>query len=202
MLLRSLFRILCTISSLSISIWIYAVNNKKTLLTLCEKLKIPTDSLPSWMADRYISAVVFFLILLALAYICIVISRCKKSGPDIDADAISRIEPAGEEVILTYLGLFFYALSVSDKETLIISFILLAIGCFLTRRYSFNPLYLFFGYRYYNVTTGKKTILMISKDRIKFNDSIDFEGPIRLNEFTYLDIYKNDGTHTCEDKDA
>lgn len=202
MLLRTLFRILCTISSLSISIWIYAVNNRKTLLTLCEKLRIPTETLPSWFADRYISAAIFFLILLALAYVCIVISKWKKSGPDLDSDAISRIEPAGEEVILTYLGLFFYALSVSDKETLIISFILLSIGCFLTRRYSFNPLYLFFGYRYYNVTTGKKTILMISKGKIQFNDSIGFSKPIRLNEFTYLDTYKNDGKHSCEDKDA
>jgi len=177
-------------SSLSIAIWIYALNQGKNILTLCNKMRIPNDLLPEWVSNRYISAIVFFLILLFIAYLCMWISIKKKSFVEIKADSVSSIEPAGEEVMLTYLGLFFYALSVKDIHTLIISFFLLSFGCFLTRRYSFNPLYLFFGYHYYNVTVGQKTILMISKDKIQFNDSIDFERTIKLNEFTFIDTDK------------
>lgn len=187
MLFNALFKILCTFSSLSIALWIYAVNNCACITSLIKDILPDNEFILRLLSNRYLSAIIFFALLVLLAYVCMRISRTKKSVIEIKSKDINRIEPAGEEVMLTYLGLFFYALSVKDSTTLIISFTLLCIGCFLTRRYSFNPLYLFFGYRYYNLTVGQKTILMISKEKIQFNDSITFNRAIKINEFTFID---------------
>lgn len=153
-----IFRLLCTISSLSIAVWIYAIKSKITLGVLNTKflsyfnvsgIQVPSnfiDYLDSWW-----SYVVYFAIILGFAYWTIVLTKGLDYGIPLPAQKIKGISSAGEEMGLTYFGLFFYALSVTDAMTFVMTFIVLSIGLTLTSQHMFNPLYLFLGYKYYNV---------------------------------------------------
>jgi len=186
--MKFILNLLCTISSLSLAPWIYFVKNGKTINEIFNLLGCKQIATLSWFDISWLSMGILLLLFIGIAYVCLCLSARKDSTLDIASATISKIEPAGEEAMLTYLGLFFYALSVPNLLTLEVSFALLCIGCFLTRRYTFNPLYLFFGYHYYNVHSGKKSILLITKEKYQFNDSTSFERLVKLNEFTFLEV--------------
>ena len=166
-------RIFCTISSLSIVIWIYVINKGITLSSLLNKFAVKhTDSSidPSvtdcfWLS-AWVSYPLFLLLLLGLAYLTTLLFKRCHSIRDLKADKINSVSIAGEDMAFTYFGLFFYALSVNDKVTLILTFIILCLGIFLTTRYLFNPFYLFLGYKFYKVHAGTKSIIVLSKKEI------------------------------------
>lgn len=185
-----LFRIFCTVSSMSLALWVYFIKKNKSIVDLLSFCHLPVPEKQTILNNTFFSALAVFLLLLLLALVCLILSKLKSSEDEIKSTNLKSIEPAGEETMLTYLGLFFYALSVPSIVTLVVTFTLICVECYCTQRYAFNPFYIFFGYRYYNICTGKKNILLISSGEFIFNDDLEFKKLIKINEFTYLDLEK------------
>lgn len=100
------------------------------------------------------------------------------------------IEPLGGEMMLTYFGLFFYALSVDLPRTFFLTFIVLFICIYRTQQYMFNPLLTLLGYRYYKVISGGKGYLWITKTKIGFDDEVTYDKFVEINDHTITDIEK------------
>lgn len=188
-------RMLCAVSSLSIVFWIYVVNKGLTLSVLLNKIaeKYPEFNINSDVSDcfwlsAWISYPFFFLLLVGLAYLTTLLFEGCHSIRDLKSNQISNVSIAGEDMALTYFGLFFYALSVNDFKALILTFIILYIGLFLTTRYLFNPLYLFLGYKFYKVNAGSKSIIVLSKKDYKHNDTISFDKLGEITPFSFVDL--------------
>lgn len=185
--MKQIYLFFCTLSSLSIAIWVYAIKSGWSLSRILKKGGLEWSTPCSYWVEISFSATLYFLIILFLAYITTLFF--KKLDPDqIESENIKLIRPAGNELVLTYFGLFFYALSAPNGLTFIITFIILTFALFFTTRGLYNPLFLFLGYRFYNVDTGKRSILIISKYKYKEGDTIFFPNLKVINDFTYVDL--------------
>ena len=81
------------------------------------------------------------------------------------------IEHANNSFLPSYLGYFFVALSISDWQALIFVYGILFVFTFLSQALYFNPIFLLFGYEFYNVKTQSgTTIFLISRERYKNSD--------------------------------
>jgi hypothetical protein len=111
----------------------------------------------------------------------------------LDKDSISKglitgVESANNSFLPSYLGYFFVALDVPNAETLSFVFTLIFGFTFFSQALYFNPLFLLFGYQFYNVTNENQVrIFMITKQRLKDPSSANFPNLLRINDFTFLD---------------
>lgn len=105
--------------------------------------------------------------------------------------SVIEVENANNAFLPSYLGYFFVALSVNHCETLIFVFAILFIFTFLSQTLYFNPLFLFFGYHFYNIsTTNKSKLFIISRKAITKVDDLEFPSLKRINNFTFIDRKK------------
>lgn len=101
------------------------------------------------------------------------------------------VEQANNAFLPSYLGYFFVSLGVSTIETLWFMYFILFVFTFCSQAMYFNPIYLIFGYQFYNVTTaGNVKIFLISKKEIKTTEELIFPILKRINNFTFIDIEK------------
>src|SRR5690606_38431226 len=102
--------------------------------------------------------------------------------------SIVEVEQANNAFLPSYLGYFFVALSVNNSETLIFVFSILFIFTFLSQTLYFNPLFLFFGYHFYNISTVNKVkLFIITKQKINQPEEVEFQKLKRINNFTFID---------------
>ena len=195
------FRLLCTASSLSIAGWIYTIKSGISLGVVNQKilnyLNIEGIEVPSYIIDFSYSwwyYLIYFLLIIGFAYWTTVWFKSIKPVVQISENKIKSISSAGEEMGLTYFGLFFYALSVNDGMTFVMTFLVLCIGLTLTTQHMFNPLYLFLGYRFYNLKTTTSTILLISKSEYQYDDMVSFDRLTLLTPFSFVELQKNIGS--------
>jgi hypothetical protein len=88
----------------------------------------------------------------------------------------------------SYLGYFFVALSVSNWETLFFVYGVLFIFTFRSQALYFNPLFLLYGYEFYNITTtSKASIFLISRERYKVPSDIAIAKAFRINNYTFIE---------------
>ena len=128
-------------------------------------------------------------ILVPLISTWISISLSSKLGRDEfkEGETIS-IEYANNSFLPSYLGYFFVALSIGNCETLVFVYILLFIFTFLSQALYFNPLFLIFGYEFYNITTRNgTTIFLITKKKFKKTDEVIIPIVFRINDYTFFE---------------
>lgn len=188
-------RFICIFSSLSIAIWIYAINNNITIACLLNLIAsfFPQFSVDSLILDsiwlgKWVSYPLFFVIIFGVAYLTTTLFNKVRSHRDVTSEEIKSISVAGEDMFFTYFGLFFYALSVKGLVTLTLTFLLLCLGLCLATIYVFNPLYLFLGYKFYKVQTESKTILVLSKQTYEYDDNVSFERLVSITPFTFVEL--------------
>jgi hypothetical protein len=100
-----------------------------------------------------------------------------------------HIEQANNSFLPSYLGYFFVALSIPNLETLWFVYFMVFVFTFYSQTIYFNPMFLVYGYRFYNVTTDSGVeIFLISKRQIKAADGLVFGSLKRINNFTFIDI--------------
>ena len=88
----------------------------------------------------------------------------------------------------SYLGYFFVALSINNWETLSFVYGVLFIFTYLSQALYFNPLFLLFGFEFYNIKTKNGTaIFLISRNKYKKPNEIDIEKAHRINNYTFLE---------------
>lgn len=104
-----------------------------------------------------------------------------------DVNNISSTNSADSKFLPVYLGYFFVALSLPDWKTFSIVFVILFILIFISQTEYYNPLFYFFGYRFYTVTYSRSMkIYLISNVDIIHSDSQSFENIRRINDYTYI----------------
>jgi hypothetical protein len=103
-------------------------------------------------------------------------------------EEVESIEHANNSFLPSYLGYFFVALSVGNWETLWFVYSVLFIFTFLSQALYFNPLFLLFGYEFYNIkTTNGTTIFLISRHKYKRPNEIKIPSANRINNYTFIE---------------
>ncbi|MEN2720416.1 hypothetical protein ABC895_09525 [Capnocytophaga sputigena] len=173
-----IYRILLTFNATSLIIVVFFIKEEITINSICKYF----SSLPD-----YISYIIYFLIPIFLTYVSLRLSNHLATAV-IDKSSIIEVENANNAFLPSYLGYFFVALSVTNFNTLIFIFVILFIFTFLSQTLYFNPLFLLFGYHFYNISTKNKAkIFIISKNEIIKPDDVEFSELKRINTFTFID---------------
>jgi hypothetical protein len=168
-MINTAFRVLLTANATSLLVIIFLVQKGVTLGHLFGDVGCLgwTVALPN---------VVSYLFYLAIPILSTGLSiwLSKYLGKDeFKTGEVASIEHANNSFLPSYLGYFFVALSISNTETLWFSYGVLFVFTYLSQALYFNPLFLLFGYEFYNITTKNGTaIFLISKARYKKPDDI------------------------------
>jgi hypothetical protein len=107
---------------------------------------------------------------------------------DIEEKTITNVESANDAFLPSYLGYFFVALDVPNGETLFFAYLMIFAFTFLSQTLYFNPMFLIFGYHFYNLTTSNNVrVFMITKKQFKDPNNLGFPFLKRINDFTFID---------------
>jgi hypothetical protein len=137
-----------------------------------------------WM---YIAPVAMLAVPIVLTAISIRLAR-RLSSDSFPAGSIESVSHASNIFLPSYLGYFFVALSVPNVPTLLFVYMLLALFTFFSQALYFNPLFLLFGYNFYNVRTrdGVEAFL-ISRQKLRSPGKAQVLKARRINGFTFLE---------------
>lgn len=176
-----LFRLLLTFNATSLLVIIYLVQKGHTLGSFCPLFNF-TTALPN-----LISYIIYLLVPIVLTGLSIALSS--RLGRDsFKAGEVESIEHANNSFLPSYLGYFFVALSVPNWETLIFVYGVLFVFTFLSQALYFNPLFLLFGFEFYNIKTKNgASIFLISRQRYKTPHEIEVATANRINDYTYIE---------------
>ena len=179
-MLNYLFRIFLAFNSTSLLLVVYWIKSGTTL---------PFFS-PCFHVPNYVSYWIYILAMLFLTLLSLLCSKLLGKGDIVQGD-IESIEYANDAFLPSYLGYFFVALDVPNVETLYFVYPIIFVFTFLSQTLYFNPLFLVFGYHFYNLTTVNKVrVFMITKKKFKKPNTVSFESLKKINDFTYIDNEK------------
>lgn|SRR5690606_14421951 len=184
MIINTAFRLLLTFNATSLLVIIFLVQKGHTLSQIfsgCTWL--------SWagLLPNAASYLLYFLIPVLSTGVSILLSS-KLGKDDFKAGEVESIEHANNSFLPSYLGYFFVALSVGNSETLWFVYSVLFIFTFLSQALYFNPLFLLFGYEFYNITKKNGTTLfLISRHQYKKPDEIQIPVAYRINNYTFIE---------------
>ncbi len=107
-----------------------------------------------------------------------------------DSLAVDSIQPMEGHFLPAYIGLFVIALELDSSfsfENIILLSLLFIFWLFLENVSYFNPFFLLFGYRFYEVVSGegKKFTVITKKKDLK--DIQKFSSLIRISNFSYIE---------------
>lgn len=175
------FRILLTFNATSLLLIVYLVQKDYTLGKLLPEcgflLNLPNA----------ISYLAYFVILVLFTGLSILLSS--KLGRDsFKKGDVESIDHANNSFLPSYLGYFFVALSIGSWETLWFVYAVLFVFTFLSQALYFNPLFLLFGYEFYNIKTKNGTaIFLISSKKYKRPNEIEISTAYRINNYTFIE---------------
>ena len=183
-MINTAFRVLLTINATSLLVIIFLVQKGVTLGHFLDGI----DCL-GWIIA--LPNAVSYLFYLAIPIISTRLSiwLSKYLGKDeFKVGEVVSVEHANNSFLPSYLGYFFVALSIGNWETLWFVYGVLFVFTFLSQALYFNPLFLLFGYEFYNITTKNHTaIFLISKEHYKKPDDIQIPLAYRINNYTFIE---------------
>jgi len=176
------FRLLLTFNATSLLAIIFLVQKGYTLGHFFPQSQYLLVALPN-----SISYIAYMLVPIMLTGLSILLSS--KLGKDsFKSGEIASIEHANNSFLPSYLGYFFVALSVGNWESLAFVYSVLFVFTFLSQALYFNPLFLLFGFEFYNITTKNgAAIFLISQQRYKTPAEIDISSAHRINNYTFIE---------------
>lgn len=176
-----LFRLLLTFNATSLLVIVFLVQKGYVLGAFFPQQSFLVN-LP-----RAASFALYVLVPIVLTWVSVLCSS--KLGKDSFGEGeICNIEHANNSFLPSYLGYFFVALSVPNGETLCFVYGLLFVFTFLSQALYFNPLFLLFGFEFYNIKTKNgAAIFLISKHRYKTPGSIRIDRAFRINNYTFIE---------------
>ncbi len=178
------FRLLLTFNATSLLVIIFLVQKGYTLGCIFSQISclIWLKALPN--AFSY-----FFYLLIPLLSTGLSIALSSYLGrDDFKQGEVVSIEHANNSFLPSYLGYFFVALSIGNWETLFFVYGILFAFTFLSQALYFNPLFLIFGYEFYNITTKNGTaIFLISRRKYKKPDEVVVLKAFRINNYTFIE---------------
>lgn len=161
--------------------------NATSLLLVIYQIKAPVI-LPTLQGPgRYWLNLLLLIVPVALTFLSIMLSS--RLGKDsFERGEITSIEYANNSFLPSYLGYFFVALSVPNIETLVFVYSILFVFTFFSQALYFNPLFLLFGFKFYNVTTVAGTVIfLISRHEYRAPSEVEIRVARRINGYTFLE---------------
>lgn len=177
-----IFRLVLTINATSLLVIIFLIQKKHTLS------KIFPEQICLLKAPDYVSYAIYLLLPVAMTWISIFFARYLSKDSFEEGQVIS-VEHANNSFLPSYLGYFFVALSIGDFDTLYFVYGILFVFTFLSQALYFNPLFLLFGYEFYNIKTKNgSAIFLISKEKYKKPDEVVTGRAARINNYTFINL--------------
>lgn len=183
-MINTLFRILLTLNATSLLVIIFLVQKGITLGRILGDVNYFAWTVVLPNAVSYL-----FYLAIPILSTGLSIWLSQYLGKDeFKAGEVASIEHANNSFLPSYLGYFFVALSIGNWETLWFVYGVLFVFTFLSQALYFNPLFLLFGYEFYNITTKNGTaIFLISKERYKKPENIQIPRAYRINNYTFIE---------------
>lgn len=180
-MLNILFRLLLTFNATSLLLIIFLVQKGFSLGYFFPDC--------SWLAKmpNTISHLIYFLAPVSLTGLSILLSSTLGKD-EFKKGSVESLEYANNSFLPSYLGYFFVALSVGNWETLWFIYAVLFAFTFMSQALYFNPLFLMFGYEFYNIRTKNGTaVFLISRHKYRKPSDIDIPAASRINNYTFLE---------------
>ena len=167
------------------------INNIVLLLTsiLFIILLYYLNNIKNYNNINYIYVIAVFIILeIIIVKLNIELIKCKKIYSNDTLYRVNEIENVDAELLPVYLGYFFISLSLNNLISLLMVFSMIFIFIMLVKVQYYNPLFLCFGYHFYKIITEDGVrVFLISKRKIRINETLNFTNLARINNFVYFD---------------
>lgn len=166
--MEKLYRIFLTINATSWVVVIYGIKEEWTIA-----------SIPSWVFGIVL---LFAPILLSAVSIWLTLPLSKDT-----LENCSDLEEANNSFLPTYLGYFFVGLGIEKLQHLAFVYLMILVFTYVAQTQYFNPIFLLFGYRFYNAETSKgtKVFLIVKQDFRRASDA-SFRNLRRINNTTFI----------------
>lgn len=183
-MINTAFRVLLTLNATSLLVIVFLVQKGLTLGHF-----FGDAAYLSWtvMLPNAVSYLFYLIMPILSTGLSILLS--KYLGKDeFRAGEVASIDHANNSFLPSYLGYFFVALSIANWEALWFVYGVLFVFTFLSQALYFNPLFLIFGYEFYNITTKNGTaVFLISREHYKSPDDIEISIAYRINNYTFIE---------------
>lgn len=185
-----LFRIWFSLSSFSWILLFFLINKDVSI----PFIDIGIKSNYLWIKYVIIFIIIFFYARLILYY------SYKKLGKSdtlqlINWDKKGELKPAEWVFLPVYIWLFVVALELGNPFTLEISILLIflfILWCFFEWVSYFNPIFLFFWYRFYEIKDVNNINYMLITKRKDMKSLRNFSKLTRINNFTFLEYQQDE----------
>lgn len=183
-----IYRLLLTFNATSLILVIFFVKERWRVIDI---IKLFTNKGKIYnifdCISENLSFFIYCLVPVILTFISLRVSKYLGHS-NIKKGSITEIENVNNAFLPSYLGYFFVALSINDFQTLIFVFCLIFIFTFVSQTLYFNPIFLIFGYKFYNVCTNNKSkLFIITKNEVTNIEELEFNNLKRINNFTFID---------------
>lgn len=163
-------------------------------LAISKKIKLSDLSFIPNIDSRINSAWNCGLILLiAFLFALFVLWLCENYLPKIDTLKVSEIKPVEGVFLPVYIGLFVIALELGDSlttETTFLVLFLFILWIYFESVSYFNPFFLFFRYRFYEVKSENNISFVLITKQKDLKKITTLESLIRINNFTFMECEK------------
>jgi hypothetical protein len=194
-MINFIFRLLLTLNATSLLIVVFLVQKGYSLGYFF------SDFLWVVQLPNFISYTLYILVPVIFTAWSVMLSVLLGKD-EFSAGEISSIEYANNSFLPSYLGYFFVALSISGWDALFFVYGVLFVFTFLSQALYFNPLFLIFGYKFYNIkTTSGLSIFLISRVNYKKPLEVVIPKVYRINDYTFIERGKY-GSGVCKNKGA
>lgn len=138
-----------------------------------------------WIFSTWMTGVILLFIPILLSLFSIALTLF------LGHDSMNNCEEcdlADHDFLSIYLGYFFIALSIENTTTLCFIYAIIFLFTFLTKNQYFNPIFLLFGYHFYNIITaqGTRVFVIVKGAVIRNTKDMKFTELRRINDTTYI----------------
>ena len=175
------FRLLLTFNATSLLLIVFLVKKGFSLFYFFPEC--------SWLSHfpNYASYVIYILIPIILTGLSLWLSSFLGKDEFVSG-SVREIGHANNSFLPSYLGYFFVALSIDNWETVAFVYGVLFVFTFRSQALYFNPLFLLYGYEFYNITTTSgAAIFLISRENYKVPKDVAISVAFRVNNYTFID---------------
>lgn len=180
LMVNFLFRFLLTFNATSLLLIIFLVKK-------CEVLGKLIPAFAQFNFPNFISYIAYLFVPIALTGVSIFFSSYLGKD-EFKKGEIESIAHANNSFLPSYLGYFFVALGIDSWDVMWFVYFVLFVFTFLSQALYFNPLFLLFGYEFYNIKTKNGTaVFLISRHQYKQPSDIEIATAYRINNYTFIE---------------
>ena len=143
------------------------------------KIEYTIAPYPAWLFS-------IFLLLIPIVFSKIsLILTCRLSRDNIDE--CCELKDVNNTFLPTYLGYFFIGIGIVKCQLLIFVYLIVLSFTYLSQSQYFNPIFLLFGYRFYEIKTSKGTnLFLIARKNLRNINDVKFTDMRRINDTTFF----------------